>query len=99
MAAQKEDGDLGKTKRISPGGEDATGERGWLCQVRKGTETCGGVGGEGRIACCESEGRKPERDLWVPVSHAEPELFCPQDESGFRWLLSFRDIHGSNKTG
>lgn len=27
MAAQKEDGDLGKTKRISPGGEDATGER------------------------------------------------------------------------
>ena len=26
MAAQKEDGDL-KTKRISPGGEDAIGER------------------------------------------------------------------------
>ena len=27
MAAQKEDGDLGKTKRISPGGEDAIRER------------------------------------------------------------------------
>ena len=27
MAAQKEDGDLRKTKRISPGGEDAIGER------------------------------------------------------------------------
>ena len=27
IAAQKEDGDLGKTKRISPGGEDAIGER------------------------------------------------------------------------
>ena len=27
MTAQKEDGDLRKTKRISPGGEDAIGER------------------------------------------------------------------------
>lgn len=27
MAAQKEDGDLRKTKMISPGGEDAIGER------------------------------------------------------------------------
>ena len=72
--------------------------RGWLCQVRKGTETCGGVEGKAGSLAVKVKAESLNKILWVPVSHTEPEP-CPEDESGFRWLLSFRDIHGSNKTG
>ena len=69
-----------------------------MCQVRKGTETCGGIEGKAGSLAVKVKAESLNKILWVPVSHTEPEPCC-QDESGFRWLLSFREVHGSNKTG
>ena len=66
--------------------------------MRKGTETCGGIEGKAGSLAVKVKAESLNKILWVPVSHTEPEPCC-QDESGFRWLLSFREVHSSNKTG
>lgn len=82
MIARKEDAQLGKTARVSPGGEDAAGKRRADVPGERAVRRRRGVQGNSRwfgLKVKPERRGRPTYNLWVFPSQTESD-FVPQNE-------------------